>query len=273
MTALTSEQTELQGRVQHMTEEMERLRSDLKHTSSARARAENREVEVRSSLTMVEGELREARDELQALQSELVEFQDGFSCTQSELQLAREELVVSRGERRDLQAELRAITNDLNNKEAKLEAARQEVSKSKMLLDTARHEHSEAAHSSERLGEECRGLRADLLQQIDTVAQRDEVIRQLRDQAGAQWASGWLAFQQKATRVYSDLDFDFDLPSDGKRRNPLARMDPQSLALLLRPLLALLRLILEIRGLSPLALSYFSSLCQAWSLLPVLTSF
>ena len=214
--ALTSERTVLQGRVQHMTEEMGRLRSDLKHTSSARARAENREIEVRSSLTMAEGELREARDELRALQSELVEFQDGFSCTQSELQLAREELIVSRGERRDLQAELRAVTNDLNNKEAQLEAARQEVSKSKMLLDTARHEHSEAAHSSERLGEECRGLRADLLQQIDTVAQRDEVIRQLRDQAGAQWASGWLAFQQKASRVYSDLDFDFDLPSDGE---------------------------------------------------------
>ena len=112
--------------------------------------------------------------------------------------------------------ELRAITNDLNNKEAQLEAARQEVSKSKMLLATARHEHSEAAHSSERLSEECRGLRADLLQQIDTVAQRDEAIRQLRNQAGAQWASGWLAFQQKATRVYSDLDFDFDLPSDGE---------------------------------------------------------
>ena len=185
VTALTSEWTELLGRVQRMTEDMERLRSDLKHTSSARARAEGREVEVRSSLTMVEGELREARDELRALQSELVEFQDGFSCTQSELQLAREELVVSRGERRDLQAELRAITNDLTNKEAQLEAARQEVSKSKMLLDTARHEHSEAIHSSERLIEECRGLRADLLQQIDMVAQRDEVIRQLRNQAGA----------------------------------------------------------------------------------------
>ena len=79
--ALTSERTELQGRVQHMTEEMERLRSDLKHTSSARARAENREVEVRNSLTMAEDELREARDELRALRSELVEFQDGFSCT------------------------------------------------------------------------------------------------------------------------------------------------------------------------------------------------
>ena len=104
----------------------------------------------------------------------------------------------------------------MNNKEAQLEAARREVLEGKMLLETARQEYSEAVKSSERLSEECHGLRADLLQQVDMVAQRDEVIRKLRDQAGAQWASGWLAFQQKATRMYSDLDFDFDLPSDGE---------------------------------------------------------
>ena len=46
------------------------------------------------------------------------------------------------------------------------------------------------------------------------IAQRDKVIRQLRDQAGAQWASGWLAFQRKAIHAYSNLDFNFDLPSD-----------------------------------------------------------
>ena len=44
--SLTSERTELQERVQHMTEEAERLKSDLKHTMSARARAESREDEV-----------------------------------------------------------------------------------------------------------------------------------------------------------------------------------------------------------------------------------
>ena len=42
----------------------------------------------------------------------------------------------------------------------------------------------------------------------------NEVIRQLRDQAGAQWASGWLAFQRKPIHAYSNLDFIFDLPSD-----------------------------------------------------------
>ena len=104
----------------------------------------------------------------------------------------------------------------MHNKEAQLEASRKEVLENKVLLETARREYSEAANSSKRHGEECHGLRADLLRQIDMVTERDEVIRQLRDQAGAQWASGWLAFQQKAIRVYSDLDFDFDIPSDGE---------------------------------------------------------
>ena len=48
--SLTSEQTELQERAQHMIEEVERLKSDLKHTTSAHVRAESREDEVRRSL-------------------------------------------------------------------------------------------------------------------------------------------------------------------------------------------------------------------------------
>ena len=46
------------------------------------------------------------------------------------------------------------------------------------------------------------------------VTQRDEIIGKLREQASIQWALGWPAFQQKATNAYSDLDFNFDLPSD-----------------------------------------------------------
>ena len=82
------------------------------------------------------------------------------------------------------------------------------------MLEVARCEASEAVNSAEQLREECRGLHGDLHQQITLVAQRDEVIGKLRDQASAQWAFGWLAFQQKAVHVYSDLDFSFDLPSD-----------------------------------------------------------
>ena len=210
--SLTSERAELQERAQHMAEEIERLKSDLKHTSSARARAESREDEVRSSLTTAEGELREVGGELQVVQNDLVETQEGLKSAQSELQLVREELITSWGKKRDLQSELCAVNGDLNDKETQLQAARHEASEGKVLLEAARRESSEAVNLSGRLSEECHGLRTDLHQHVSMVAQRDEVIRQLQDQAGAQWASGWLAFQRKAVHAYSDLDFNFDLP-------------------------------------------------------------
>ena len=128
--------------------------------------------------------------------------------------MVREELITSRGGLRDLQVELRAVNGDLNDKETQPEAARREASEGKVLLETAHHESSEAVNLAERLNEECRGLCADLHQRVSLVAQRDEVIRQLRDQASAQWAYGWLAFQQKAVHAYSDLDFNFDLLSN-----------------------------------------------------------
>ena len=142
------------------------------------------------------------------------EAREGLKSAECELLSVREELVTSRGELRDLQVELRAVNGDLDDKKAQLEAALREASECKALLETARRESSEAANLAERLNEECRGLRVDLHQRVSLAAQRDEVIRQLRDQAGAQWAAGWLAFQWKAIHAYSDLDFNFDLPSD-----------------------------------------------------------
>ena len=197
-----------------MTEEVERLKSDLKHTTSARARAESREDEVRRSLTATEGELREVREALQAAQNDLSEAREGLKSAQCELQMVMEELITSRGELRDLQVELRAVNGDLNDKETQLEAARREASEGKVLLETARRESFEASSFAERLNEECLGLHADLHQRVSLVAQIYEVIRKLRDQASAQWASGWLAFQHKAVHAYSDLDFNSDLPSD-----------------------------------------------------------
>ena len=91
------------------------------------------------------------------------------------------ELVTSRGELRESKEELRAANGDLCDKVA--------------LLDMAHREAFEVVNLAERLNKECRGLRGDLHQQITYVAQRDEVIGRLRDQASAQWASGWLAFQ------------------------------------------------------------------------------
>ena len=114
--------------------------------------------------------------------------------------MVRDELLTSREELRESKEELRAANDELHDKTA--------------LLDRARREASEAINLMERLTEECRGLRGDLHQQITLVAQWDEVLGRLRDQASTQWASGWLAFQQKAANVYPGLDFNFDLPSD-----------------------------------------------------------
>ena len=128
--------------------------------------------------------------------------------------MVRDELITSRGELWESREELRAANGDPNDKITQLEEARREASEARVLLEVARSEASEAVNSTEWLNEECRGLRGDLHQQVTLVSQRDEVFGKLRDQASAQWASRWLAFQQKVVHAYSDLDFNFDLSSD-----------------------------------------------------------
>ena len=122
--------------------------------------------------------------------------------------MVRDELITSQGGLRESKEELRATNDELHDKI--------------VLLDGARCEASEAVNSAERLTEECRGLRGDLHQQLTLVAQRDEVIGRLRDQASTQWASGWLAFQQRAANVYLGLDFNFDLRSDEEAEESLS---------------------------------------------------
>ena len=165
-------------------------------------------------MTAVEGKLRKVRGELQVAQNNLIENRDGLQTAQYELQMVRDELITSRGELLESREELRAANGDLNDKITQQEVARRKASEARALLEVARREASEAVNAAERLNEECRGLRGDLHQQVTLVAQRDEVIGKLRDQSSAQWDSWWLAFQQKAVHVYSDLDFNFDLPSD-----------------------------------------------------------
>ena len=122
--------------------------------------------------------------------------------------MVRDELLTSQDELRESKEELRAAKDELRDKTTLLEGARRGV--------------SEAINSAECLTEECRGLRGDLHQQVTLVAQRDEVIGRLRDQASTQWAFGWLAFQQKAANVNPGLDFNFDLPSDEEAEESLS---------------------------------------------------
>ena len=206
--SLTFGGAELRDRVQRMTEEAVKLKSDLKHTTSARARAEGRENEAINILRAAEGELREVRDELQTVQNDLLDSRDGLQSAQYELQMVRDELLTSHGQLRGSKEELRVAKDELHKKTA--------------LLDEARREASEAISSTERMTEECRGLRGDLHQQVTPVAQRDDVIERLRDEACTHWASGWLAFQRKAANVHPGLDFNFDIPSDKEAEESLS---------------------------------------------------
>ena len=124
----------------------------------------------------------------------------GLQAAQTKLQVVRDELQSSQNELRVTREELRVARDELRNKAA--------------LLDGARCEASEAVSSIKLLTEECHGLRGDLQRQETLVVQRNGAIASLRDEACTQWASGWLAFQRKATKAYPGLDLNFEIPSD-----------------------------------------------------------
>ena len=42
------------------------------------------------------------------------------------------------------------------------------------------------------------------------------MIAELRDKACTLWASGWLAFRRKASKVFSVLNFNFPVPTEDK---------------------------------------------------------
>ena len=67
----------------------------------------------------------------------------------------------------------------------------------------------------ERLMEELGRLRMDLARQEALASRRGEVIEELKDEACTQWASGWLAFQRRASRAFPDLEFNIQLSDKG----------------------------------------------------------
>ena len=74
-------------------------------------------------------------------------------------------------------------------------------------VDQVCQEALEAENFVERLTEELDKLRMDLKRQEALVSRMGKVIAELRDEACTQWASGWLAFQRRASRSFPDLEF------------------------------------------------------------------
>ena len=46
------------------------------------------------------------------------------------------------------------------------------------------------------------------------MSQKEGVIAELRDEACTLWASGWLSFRHKASKVFLGLRFDFPIPAE-----------------------------------------------------------
>ena len=97
-----------------------------------------------------------------------------------------------------------------------LHVVRDELCIKDTTLSRVSQEASEAVSSMERLTEECLGLRGDLQRQEALVNQKEGVIAEMRDEACTLWASGWLSFRRKATKVFLGLDFNFQVPAEGE---------------------------------------------------------
>ena len=85
-------------------------------------------------------------------------------------------------------------------------------------LEQALQEALEAGNSVERLTEELGRLLMDLERQEALVSRRGEMIAELKDKACTQWASGWLAFQCRASQDFPGLDFNIQLSNEEVER-------------------------------------------------------
>ena len=95
-----------------------------------------------------------------------------------------------------------------------LQAARDELSLKTTTLRRVFQEVSEAESTVGLLNKECRGLHDDLQRQQALVSQKEGVIPELRDEAFTLWASSWLSFRCKASKVFPGLRFDFPVPAE-----------------------------------------------------------
>ena len=128
-----------------------------------------------------------------------------------------------------------------------LHVVRDELCVKATILSRVIQEASKAVSSVERLTEECHGLRGDLQRQEALVSQKEGVIAELRDEACTLWAFGWLAFRCKAAKVFSGLDFNFQVPTKGRQKSLTLTMKQTPWYLQMPPSLLLSLVILRLR--------------------------
>ena len=120
------------------------------------------------------------------------------------------------GELRVTEDKLRVVRDELQVVRDELHVVRDKLHIKATTLSRVIQEASELMSSVERLTEEFHGLREYLQRQKVLVNQKEGVITELRDEACTLWASRWLPFQRKATKVFLGLDFNFQVPTEGE---------------------------------------------------------
>ena len=148
----------------------------------------------------LQAQIRELTEELVKHRSDLKYASVARAQVEDKEKKARNEAKVVEYELRLAREELQVIKGDLWAKVEALEQARQEALK--------------ADNSMECLIEELSRLRMDPTRQEALASRRGEVIAELKDEACTQWASGWLAFQRRASRAFPDLEFNIHLSNE-----------------------------------------------------------
>ena len=148
----------------------------------------------------LQAQIRDLTEELVKHMSDLKHSSMARARAEDKENEARKDAKVVEDELRLAREELQAVKGDLWAKIAALERARQEA--------------LEAGNSMERLTEELGKLRMDLARKEALASRRGEVIAELKDEACTQWASGWLAFQRRASRAFPDLEFNIQLSDE-----------------------------------------------------------
>ena len=145
-------------------------------------------------------QIRDLTEELVKHMSDLKHALTARAQAEDKEKKAREDAKVAKDELQLAREELQAVKGDLCAKATTLDRVRQEV--------------LEAGNSVERLTEEIGKLRMDLERQEALASRRGEVIVELRDEACTQWASGWLAFQRRASQAFPNLEFNIQLSDE-----------------------------------------------------------
>ena len=161
-------------------------RANLTEGSAKVAKSYKAEVaSLTSERAGLRAQIRELTDELVKHRSDLKHASTARARAKDKEKKTRKDVKVSEYELRLAREELQAVKGDLC---AKVTA-----------LDRGCQEALEVGNSVERLTEELDKLQMDLERQEALASRRGEVITGLRDEACTQWASGWLAFQRRAS--------------------------------------------------------------------------